>query len=280
MQKIIKDNFANDTLVIKSQKLARIKIENATRSDGTLDWKKLPKLVTVNPKLDKVDDVDPYLTAGFQGAPSWASGYNTCSGATLGCSKLCLFGAGHGQAHMIQEGVHTVWVARIVRTILFYEHRAAFEKQMIKELGAFARKAARKGLKTAFRPNVMTDIDFVNLMPSMFRYNATFKIDRIYDYTKVSKRVRTTMRPRAYHLTVSRTETTSDAELHTAMRWANVAVVFSTKKNEELPATYLGYPVYNGDLTDNRFNDPRGHIVGLREKKTGKVDTSGFVVRV
>jgi len=41
---------------------------------------------------------------------------------------------------------------------------------------------------------------------------------------------------------------------------------------------YRGFPVIDGDLTDNRFNDPIGVIVGLRVKNTGKKDESGFVV--
>ena len=275
-QKIIRNMADTDELILECRFLGRTKITRALRDDGTLDWKLLPKLVGVNRKLVKEDEDDPYLTAGFQGAPAWASGYNTCAGSTLGCTILCIHGTGHGQRHMIHDGVHHVWIARIVRTILLYEYREQFEAQFLKEMGAFIRKAERKGYKTAFRPNVITDIDWVLTMPSIFKQG----IDKIYDYTKVSKRVRTTMRPESYHLTVSRHENTTEDEIHATMRWANVAVVFDTKKDQPLPSEYLGYPVYNGDLTDNRFNDPAGHIVGLREKKTGKVDTSGFVVRV
>jgi hypothetical protein len=65
----------------------------------------------------------------------------------------------------------------------------------------------------------------------------------------------------------------------------NVAVVF----RGELPTSYLGFPVVNGDVNDLRFLDPKGVIVGLVEKyayqfdkATGKnklvTDKSGFVV--
>ena len=54
----------------------------------------------------------------------------------------------------------------------------------------------------------------------------------------------------------------------------NVAVVF----RKELPATYLGRKVINGDETDLRFLDEKNVIVGLKAKGKAKKDTSGFVV--
>jgi hypothetical protein len=54
----------------------------------------------------------------------------------------------------------------------------------------------------------------------------------------------------------------------------NVAVVF-----DELPKTYLGYEVINGDDTDLRFLDKKGVVVGLKAKGKGKYDKTGFVVR-
>lgn len=273
-QREIRESFDTDALIQQCRDVARAKIENAMRPDGTFNWAMLPSLVTVNPKLEKTDASDKYMTAGFQLAPSWASGYNTCPGATKGCANVCLFGAGHGQRHMIHDGTHHVWIARITRTILFYEHRDAFKQRAIRELQSFRRKAGRAGVKTALRPNVLSDIDWQVLAPWLFEQG----IDRVYDYTKVTKRVKTA-RP-DYHLTVSRMETTIDADIHETIQWANVAVVFDTRKGQPLPSHYLGHPVFDGDITDNRFNDPTGHIIGLREKRTGKADTTGFVVRV
>lgn len=273
-QHVIRQSFDTDTLIQRCRNAARTKIMNATRTDGTLNWAMLPSLVTVNPKLEKTDADDKYMTAGFQLAPSWASGYNTCPGATLGCANLCLFGAGHGQRHMIHDGIHHVWIARITRTILFYEHRDAFKHRAIREMQSLKRKADRAGVKTAFRPNVLSDIDWQALAPWLFEQG----VDRVYDYTKVTKRVRSA--GVGYHLTVSRTETTSDEDIHKTIPLANVAVVFNTRKGQSLPSEYLGHPVFDGDVTDNRFKDPTGHIIGLREKRTGKADATGFVVHV
>ena len=105
-------------------------------------------------------------------------------------------------------------------------------------------------------------------------------LDAIYDYTKVIKHTKLNLIGR-YSVTLSRTETTTDNTIHDAIKsGVNVAVVFDTKKGQDLPIKYLGHRVIDGDLTDNRFLDDRGVIVGLREKKTGNTDKTGFVVNV
>jgi hypothetical protein len=55
----------------------------------------------------------------------------------------------------------------------------------------------------------------------------------------------------------------------------NVAAVFSC----QLPDSWHGYTVINGDLSDLRFLDRRGCVVGLKAKGAAKRDTSGFVVQ-
>jgi len=54
----------------------------------------------------------------------------------------------------------------------------------------------------------------------------------------------------------------------------NVAIVF----RKELPETYKGYKVVNGDEHDLRFLDPQNVIVGLKAKGKAKIDFSGFVL--
>jgi hypothetical protein len=54
----------------------------------------------------------------------------------------------------------------------------------------------------------------------------------------------------------------------------NWVVVF----RDELPETFLGRKVIDGDETDLRFLDDDGIVVGLKAKGTAKQDTSGFVV--
>jgi hypothetical protein len=53
----------------------------------------------------------------------------------------------------------------------------------------------------------------------------------------------------------------------------NVAVVF----RNQLPKTWKGFEVVNGDETDLRFLDKKGVVVGLIEKGFAKKDETGFV---
>jgi hypothetical protein len=57
----------------------------------------------------------------------------------------------------------------------------------------------------------------------------------------------------------------------------NVAVVFDTVRGHALPATYAGVRVVDGDLSDSRWADEVGVIVGLRAKGAAIGDRSGFV---
>jgi hypothetical protein len=55
----------------------------------------------------------------------------------------------------------------------------------------------------------------------------------------------------------------------------SIAVVF-----DEVPATWNGVPVVDGDLDDLRFNNTNlDLVIGLKAKGRAKKDTSGFVIR-
>jgi hypothetical protein len=47
-----------------------------------------------------------------------------------------------------------------------------------------------------------------------------------------------------------------------------------------LPKTYLGRDVVDGDISDLRFLEPKGVIVGLATKGNAKTDNTGFVVNL
>jgi hypothetical protein len=46
----------------------------------------------------------------------------------------------------------------------------------------------------------------------------------------------------------------------------------------DLPETWKGFKVIDGDKTDERFLDEKGVVVGLKAKGDAKKDQSGFVV--
>lgn len=197
-----------------------------------------------------------------------AAGKNLCPNATAGCIASCLYTAGRGKFNAIQ-------LARQNRTNYFLEDRAGFIQQIAAEI---AKESAKVGNdKLVVRMNGTTDIpwenvragDHANLMDR-------FPMIQFYDYTKSFSRL-IGSRPDNYHLTFSRAETASNiAEAEMALNMGyNVAAVFSG----DLPETYMGFPVVDGDQHDLTFLHPAGAIIGLRAKGDAKKDQTGFVIR-
>ena len=230
-------------------------------------------LGTGNPKTIKGEKYG-YLTFILHLAPSDLSGYQVCPLATKGCRAACLNTAGRGRFEKTQN-------ARVRKTRLFFEDRAEFFRLLVKDIQAAVRKAEREGLVPVFRLNGTSDIRFENYpvevdgvtYPNVM---SAFPGLTFYDYTKLYNRRDL---PENYHLTFSRADGNEDHVSLALSNGMNVAVVFSTKKNDPLPETYMGYPVHDADEHDLRFKDPFG-ISGLRAKGDAKKDTTGFVVKV
>lgn len=75
------------------------------------------------------------------------------------------------------------------------------------------------------------------------------------------------LKPENYQLTFSYSGRNTETCKKLLNKGHNVAVVFNIKKETELPKTFMGFDVINGDLTDFRPNDGKGVIVGLKWKK-------------
>ena len=100
---------------------------------------------------------------------------------------------------------------------------------------------------------------------------------QFYDYTKHFNRMQKYVRgemPKNYHLTYSRSECNQSLVEIIAELGGNIATVF----RNELPKSWLGKEVIDGDLHDLRFLDKKKVIVGLVEKGLAKKDATGFVV--
>ena len=198
-------------------------------------------------------------------APSTLSGYNTCPMATKGCAQACLNTAGRGRFDSVQK-------ARIARTRMFFEDRDNFFAKLYKEITSAIRKAKKHDKIPVLRLNGTSDIAWEIYKPydgkTIFE---TFPEVVFYDYTKIAKRHPKPM-PN-YTLTFSAADG-NDEHVNTAIaKGMNVATVF----RKELPSTYIGLDVINGDSDDLRFLDPKGVIVGLTAKGKAKTDTTGFV---
>ena len=226
----LKEHYNNNELIKQSRKFAREKINNALNKDGTLNWKKLPKLLNSNPKLEKSNKYE-VLTKGLALAPSFISGFNTCNFASLGCGLGCLNFSGHGQEHMLHNGKHNVLIARIIRTILYYEYRKQFLKQLHKEIKTFSNYVHNQNIKNntqlicGIRLNVLSDILWEKIDITLFNDNPNITF---YDYTKNPNR--NVSHIPNYSLTFSRNEM-NDLYCEQAFNNnMNVAIVFDIKK--------------------------------------------------
>jgi len=206
-----------------------------------------------------------WKTYGLHLSPFNISGNNVCPNASTGCAAACLNTAGRGITRNVQE-------ARIRKTQFFFDDREGFLRQLFKEIKSSIKSATRKQLNSCFRLNLTSDIAWERyIIPA-------FKDHQFYDYTKSKTRMRRFLRgklPENYHLTFSRSEDTKDAEVKEFCNaGGNVAVVF----RGHLPSEWKGIKVIDGDVSDLRFQDEQGVIVGLVAKGLGKKDETGFVV--
>jgi hypothetical protein len=235
-------------------------------------------LTTSNPKTLK-GLKQGYATAIMHLAPSTLSGRNVCSHATAGCIAACLNTAGHGGIGLDANGLNSVQVARIQRTRLFTRDRETFMSRLRDEITAHVRKCERYGLKPAVRLNGTSDLPWENIRCGQHaNVFARFPDVTFYDYTKVPARLR--RRAAAipnYSLTFSLAESNEQHARDAIAAGMNVAAVFAVRKGKPLPASYWDVPVIDGDVSDLRFMDARGVIVGLRAKGRGINDRSGFV---
>ena len=229
--------------------------------------------INTNYKTIKSEKVG-VLTGIIYMAPYNLSGKNVCAGASKGCIKACLNTAGRGAMNVVQK-------ARLKKTNRFFEDRQQFLWDLAGEISNLERQAKAKGLKAAVRLNGTSDLPY-----ERYKLSGTKRRDsdknimemfpnvQFYDYTKLENRIVGQTLPANYHLTFSRAED-NDHKLEAVLKHTSAAVVFSG----ELPETWRGYPVIDGDEHDARFTDAgAGVIIGLTAKGKARHDASGFVV--
>lgn len=241
----------------------------------TLNSENTMKLLGVsNAKTSKGESLG-IMTGILYLAPHTVAGRNVCPFASKGCAASCLYTAGRGGFNSVQE-------ARIRKTRDFFASPKRFVETLAEDVERLRRKADKQGLRPAVRLNGTADIPWENLGGQIGRnLMERFPDVAFYDYTKNPARAIAYGRgklPTNYAITFSRSESNADAVINVLNTTANVAVVFTTKKNEALPVSWAGRDVIDGDLHDVRFLDPSNVIVGLRAKGDAKQDESGFVV--
>lgn len=222
---------------------------------GYLTYQPLLTAPTSNAKWEHTP-VDVYGLALAQGN---LSGYENCPWRGA-CTNDCL---GHAGRMKFQTQQH------IDKTQFLAEHPDEFCTILYHEILSISKRKT-----AAFRPNVLADLAWEEFFPQLFEIPVQF-----FDYTKGLARI-SRPRPDNYHLTYSANEKTPAGAIDRLIAGGtNVTVVFDTKRGAALPKTYLGHKVIDGDISDARFLDPRGVIVGLRYKGYGEPANSPFIIK-
>lgn len=223
-----------------------------------------------NHKTIKSDKKSNYLTGILYLAPGNISGYEVCPGRSPGCFSSCLYYSGWARRPVVQAN-------RIRKTKLFFEDKKRFFDDLIGDIAILLKESHRKDKKAAVRLNGTSDIiwekvadphsgkTIINMFPQV----------QFYDYTKVYGRHDI---PENYNLTYSLSEIPESETIarNYLRRGHNVAVVFMG----ELPKTFWGYPVIDGDIDDLRWMHKKPCIIGLQVKTgPGNKDNTGFVVK-
>jgi len=197
-----------------------------------------------------------YLTGIMYLAPFNTSGLNVCPHASVGCAAVCLYISGRGAFNSTQ-------LARIEKTNYVTQNRKGFDHNIDLDIKALQRKAEREGLIPCVRLNGTSDLGF---NPVYLRHPDV----QFYDYTPNPHRYRKYLNgqlPANYHLTFSRKED-NDKEINELISIDRSASISIAACFTELPVTYKGLPVIDGDKTDLRFTDPKNVVVGLTFKGT------------
>ena len=243
-------------------------------------------LLSMNTKLAKALELfgAEIITAGLSLAPhrfGGIEGHNSCDGATPGCIIVCnLWFSGRTVTEPVRN-------AAIRRTRELVENPTSFYERLERDLDRIERRASEEGKTPYVRLNVASDLDWL----AVIRNHPAI---RFYDYSKVKTRCDRMAHgklPDNYWVTPSFNERMHLNTVRAYLRAGlNVSVVFDTEyvpqhgRIGELPTTWRGMPVVDGDKHDLRHPDydGTGNIVGLRFKGSRKLMQAsidrGFVV--
>jgi hypothetical protein len=209
-------------------------------------------LLNQNTKLSKGTS----FNYGLELLPSVLSGANFCHKANS-CKYTCIAFSGVGNiltsGKMFNDGILTAPLKKRARRSFLYINEPIFFTKLLTANIAEKHHFHQMMDQTAnCRLNVFSDIDWSEI------YNKMSDV-QFYSYSKWWERLSTDN----HHITYSVDESTTDEMILEKLKSNNnVAIVFTNS----IPLTYLGFPVIDGDLIDDRYNDPKGVIVGLRLK--------------
>jgi len=193
----------------------------------------------------------------------------------MGCESACLNTAGRGGIMKPGCSTNSIQRRRIIRTRQYFTRRGEFMARIVKDIENGIKLGRKHGLTSVFRLNGTSDVRWEHEPVSRggVAYGnvmLAFPDVQFYDYTKLANRKDL---PANYHVTFSLADGNAEQAFNAMRNGLNIAAVFAPR----LPAMFMGAPVVDGDVTDLRFLDPEGVVVGLTAKGAAKRDASGFV---
>lgn len=203
------------------------------------------------------------LNYGLSLAPARLSEVaNLCPHSTQGCRDLCVNTAGNGLIPIVQQ-------SRILKSHFMIEHPQEFMTLLAREIEDARADAISLKKKMAVRLNVFSDIAWEKAVPWLF---GMFSDVQFYDYTKWRNRIGTL--PANYHLTYSASERDTDAYLRDLLGNGTSVTIVADKVDKQVPSTWYGVRVLDGDVTDYRPSDPAGVVVFLKPKGRARNKTT------
>jgi hypothetical protein len=170
----------------------------------------------------------------------------------------------------------SIQIARVNKTRNLFENKSVFMASIFESIKKHVKESDKLGFKPCVRLNGTSDLSVENWKFGGDNIMGLFPDVMFYDYTKNPYRMARFLEgkmPENYHLTFSRSESNDDICDALLAKGGNIAVVF-----DKVPSKWKGCEVIDGDLSDLRFLDKSGVIVGLKAKKDAIGDKSGFVV--
>lgn len=217
-------------------------------------------------KKNKRDTRIMYLSPATENS----KGKDMCPYRSAGCTASCLSDSGRMRMSNVKK-------AHRNKTEYFLDDPKTFISQLTLELEWANIQARKKGETIAIRLNGTTDRDFLYLIKKFTGKDFTeWTHLQFYDYTKDPYKLRRYDKEN-YVQTFSMSEDNYDKCIEALADGYPVAVVF----RNELPKTWNGYPVIDGDTADDLMLDrpyENGYVIGLKAKGPAKKDQSGFVI--
>lgn len=263
--------------------------------DDAINYYPYSKLLTSpdgSTKIKKSLTFDAVATWILYLAPSKLNsfGKNICGSASRGCVDGCLTESGRG-------GFESIQATRQSKTNFFFASQEEFLANLYKDIVSATKSNATLGIADqkfkldsstlrAMRLNGTSDLpwevyfskrfpdrkDFQLTKDNPYGFMSTLPQVMFYDYTKHVKRANQWLDNKDsglagnYHLTLSRSESNESDCIDFIKRGGTSAIVFMLDYDDDLPSTYRGIPVVDGDESDARFLDPQGVWIGLRWK--------------